>query len=182
MSDLILCGSSCVKYILRYYKKSFDDINLQMIWATELAICLKEKGFNNIEIMCYKSNLFFDYTRKKNIDLGFAGFKNIEKALNLNIPIIEKKFDERELFKEIEQSKFIILCVESAVFNDKNMRGGHFIILDGTINNEIKIINPIKEQYECKLKKPKDIIQCCKNYGSWRVLIKEDINDKSYSV
>lgn len=62
------------------------------------------------------------------------------------------------------------------------MSGGHFIILDGTINNEIKIINPIKEQYECKLKKSKDIIQCCKNYALCRVLIKEDINDKSYSV
>lgn len=65
MSDLILCGSSCVKYILRYYKKSFDDINLQMIWATELAICLKEKGFNTLKLCVIKVICFLIIQEKR---------------------------------------------------------------------------------------------------------------------
>ncbi|MEG0977558.1 MAG: hypothetical protein RSF02_03295 [Bacilli bacterium] len=55
------------------------------------------------------------------------------------------------------------------------MNGGHFIILDGILNNKVKVINPIKERYEYKLEEPKNIIKYCKNYGSWRILIKEDI-------
>ncbi len=182
MSNQILCGSSCVKYILEYYKKDFTDINLQMTWTTELAICLNEKGISNIEVMCYKSNLYFDYIKTKNIDFEFEGFKNIKKALSLNIPIIEKKLDETELLKELKQNRFIILCVESSVFNDKNMNGGHFIVLDKIFNNKVKVINPIKDKYEYTLKELKDIIKYCKNYGSWRILIKEDIDDKSCSI
>ena len=50
-----------------------------------------------------------------------------------------------ELLKEAKENKFIILCVESSVFNSINMNGGHFIVLNGIDNNKIRIINPTKK-------------------------------------
>ncbi|NLD78915.1 MAG: hypothetical protein GX641_01075 [Mollicutes bacterium] len=52
MNNSILCGSSCVKYILKYYKKDCCDFSLKMMWTTELAIFLKEKGIKDIKIKC----------------------------------------------------------------------------------------------------------------------------------
>lgn len=49
MNNSILCGSSCVKYILKYYKKDCCVFSLKMMWTTELAIFLKEKGIKDIK-------------------------------------------------------------------------------------------------------------------------------------
>ena len=87
-----------------------------------------------------------------------------------------------ELLKEAKENKFIILCVESSVFNSINMNGGHFIVLNGIDNNKIRIINPTKNKYEYKLENAENIIKYCENYGSWRILIKEDNNDQSYGI
>ncbi len=178
MND-ILCGSSCVKYILKKFKKNDENLNKKMKWITELAISLKEKNINNVEILCYKSNLYYDYINNKSIDFDFKGFYFIKKSLDLGIPITVLKLNKKELLREIKESKFIILCVESSVFNHNNMNGGHFIILNGISNNKIKVINPIKDKYEYRNENISDIIKYCKNYGSWRILIKEDIYDQS---
>lgn len=174
MAKKTLCGSSCVKYILKYYKKNFNNINLHMNWVPELAICLHERKINNLEILCYKSNLYLDFVNKKNLELNFDGFKYIKKSIDLNIKITEKKLDVEELLKELNLSEFIILCVESSVFNGESMSGGHFIILNKIENGKIKVINPIKETFEYKLESFENIIKYCQNYGSWRILIKED--------
>ena len=173
----ILCGSSCVKYILNYFSINTEQLNLKMTWITELANSLKNSGVKNISILCYKSNLYYDYKNNPNINLNFDGFSYIEKCIENNIPINETKLSKMELLKEVKNSKFIILCVESSVFNNKEMNGGHFIILNGIDNNKIRIINPIKNKFEYKLENTKNIIKYCKNYGSWRILIKEDNND-----
>lgn len=52
----ILCGSSCVKYILNYFSINTEQLNLKMTWITELANSLKNSGVKNISILCYKSN------------------------------------------------------------------------------------------------------------------------------
>ena len=49
-----------------------------------------------------------------------------------------------------------------------------FIII---IGNNIKIINPIKDKFEYKYENIKNIINYVKNFGSWRVLIKEESHD-----
>lgn len=177
MSNTILCGSSCVKYILKYYKYDYKKINMQMTWIVELATVLKERGVNNLKLICYNSNLYSDYMKKKDIDLNFNGFKYIQKSLSLNIPILEIKLDENELLNELNQNNFIILCVQSSIFNNKDMSGGHFVILNGIYKNKIMLINPIRKKYEYMLKKPRDIIKYCENYGSWRILIKEKYSD-----
>ena len=176
MND-ILCGSSCVKYILNKLKKSDNNLNIKMEWTTELAICLKENNVNNVEILCYKSNLYYDYVNNKNIDFKFKGFNFIKKCLDLDIPITILKLSKKELLREINESKFIILCVKSSIFNHNNMNGGHFIILNGIHNNKINVINPIKDKYEYRSENINNIIKYCKNYGSWRILIKEDMYD-----
>lgn len=177
MNNNILCGSSCVKYILNYYKINTNNLNCKMTWITQLAICLKKYGLKNIHILCYKSNLYFDFLKSKKIDLKFDGFKYIDRCFKQDIKIIEKKLNVTQLLKEIRENEFIILCVESAVFNKENITGGHYIIISGLENKKVKIINPIKSKYEYKFETPANIIKYCKNYGSWRILIKEEKSD-----
>ncbi len=176
MND-IYCGSSCVKYILDDFCINTKQLKLKMVWITELAIFLKKSGIKNINIFCYNSNLYYDYKNNPNIDLNFKGFYYIEECLKFNIPICEIRLNKQELLKEVTENKFIILCVESSVFNNQNMDGGHFIILNGIDNNKIRIINPIKNKYEYKLENIENVIKYCRNYGSWRILIKEDNDD-----
>ena len=181
MND-ILCGSSCVKYILNKLKKNDENLNKKMEWTTELALCLKEKKVKNIVVLCFKSNLYYCYNNDKNIDFDFKGFRFIKECLDSNIPIYEIKLTKKELLTEIKENSFIILCVQSSVFNHNNMEGGHFIILNGMVNNKVKVINPRKDKYEYKTENIEDIIKYCKNYGSWRILIKEDIDDQSNCI
>lgn len=162
-----------MKYILNDFGINVEQLNFKMTWITELAIFLKSSGIKNINIFCYKSNLYYDYRNNSNIDLKFDGFHYIEECIKNSIPIKEIKLSKIELLKEVKNNKFIILCVESSVFNNRKMKGGHFIILNGIDTNKIKIINPIKNKYEYKLENVENIIKYCENYGSWRILIKE---------
>ena len=172
----MLCGSLCVKYILDSYKIDYIKINKKMKWLTELALTLKRSGLFNIKVFCYNSNLYEDYKLLSKSNLSFDGFIYIKEALNNNIPIIEKRLSINELKREITQNKYIILCVESKVFNnDFNMKGGHFIILNKiNKNNLVEVINPTKDKYEIKYLSLDFLIRCCKNYGAWRVIIKEE--------
>ncbi len=173
----LFCGSSCVKYILNKYGKQVIKFNNQMEWATELAICLKENGLNP-KIYCYNSNLYKDYQKGKEIDISFKGFEFIQQCKDLNIPIIEKKLTKTELKQEIENYKCIILCVKSSKLNhDKSLTGGHFIIMNGWLQNKVKIIIPRKTKYEEQIESLSHIIKYCKDFGSWRILIKEEKND-----
>ena len=173
----ILCGSSCAKYVLNDFGINTEHLNLKMTWVTEIAVTLKNFGINNISIFCYKSNLYDDYKNNPNIDLNFDGFYYIEKCLKNDIFIKEIKLSKRELLREVKYNKFIILCVNSAIFNNKKMNGGHFIILNGMDNDKVKIINPIKNKYEYILDTPENVIRFCEKYGSWRILIEEDNSD-----
>ena len=177
MNQEILCGSSCVKYILYYYNKD-TNVKYNMTWITELAIELYNKGIKNLMLYYYNSNLYNDYLKYKDTNYDFEGFYYLDKLIKNNIELLEIKLDKKELLKEIDSSAFIILCVESKKFNlDSNMSGGHFIIISGLNDNKITVINPIKNKYE-KIEYDLDfIINCCKTYGSWRILIKEDAND-----
>ena len=167
----MLCGSSCVKYILNSYKKDCNNLNNYMNWISELAISLKNNDFKVI-LECFKSNLYNDY--KLTNDYSFEGFKYLKMAIDRDIPIKEIKLTKKELINEIKNNDFIILNVESSIFNnDKSMSGGHFIILNKINNDLVSIINPIKDKYEFKEETIDNIIKYCKNYGSWRLLIKE---------
>lgn len=173
MQDNILCGSACVIYILNEKKKKSNDINSQMFWITELAIVLFDNDIKNIELRCFNSNLYNDFLIKKNIDLKFSGFKFLDKMIKKNIKINQKKLDCSSLKEELYICEYIILCVQSSIFNnDVSMSGGHFIILDKFDENKVRIINPKKREYEVKYVKIDELIRCCKDYGSWRILIK----------
>ena len=171
--NTLFCGSACVKYILKQFNICGTAINTQMLWITELALCLKLNGIHNLKILCYKSHLLKDYQNNRNIK--FDGFYYINKCLKSGINIVEKKLNEKELIQEVSDNKYIILCIQSSIFNnDKNMEGGHFIILDGLCNGKIKIINPQKNQYETRIENIRNVVKYCRNYGSWRILIKEE--------
>ncbi len=173
----LLCGGSCVLYILNDFKLNIKKINNKMIWITELALSLKENGIQNVEILCYKSNLFFDYNHNKERNLNYKGFFYIEKCLSNKINIKEIKLSEEELIRELKENKFIVLCVQSSRFNNKKMSGGHFIILNGMYHGKVRIINPIKDKYEYRIENTKNVIKYCEDYGAWRILVKEDRSD-----
>lgn len=175
MKKEILCGSSCVKYILNKYNKlNLNLLNKNMIWITELAVFLKQSGIKNIKINCYNSNLYNDF-KNKNIDLNFGGFKNLNDAIKEDILITEKRLTNNSLSKEIDENNYLILCVESKIFNnDNSMNGGHYIILCNRNDRLVKIINPIKDKYEEKVVDIDFLVDSAKNYGSWRILINEE--------
>lgn len=172
----MLCGVMCAKYILNNLHISFNELNLNLKWTPQIALYLNKKGLSNIKIYCYNSKLYCDYKEFGYSNLDFEGFKSIYDALSNNILIEEKKLDSNEIKNELMRSKFMILCVKSSIFNNDNqMDGGHFIILLKTNNNGlIKVINPIKDKYEIKYLSDNFLIDCCKEYGSWRILIGEE--------
>ena len=171
MKKEILCGSSCVKYILEETNMKKKPINSQMTWVSQLAIALKNNGYSNTKIYCYDSSLYKDYLKLKNKS-EFIGFKYLDKAIKNNIPIENKELNKSVLKDEIINSLYMILCVESSLFNnDDSMSGGHYIILKEYKNNKVKIINPIKDKYEEKWVDLDFLIYVCKNYGSWRIVL-----------
>lgn len=176
MQNNILCGSSCVKYILESKNINMENLNYKMLWITELSIALFESGIKNVQLRCYNSNLYNDFITKKDIDLTFSGFKFLDEIEQKGININVRKMDVKSFQKELLENEFIILCVQSNIFNNNDtIGGGHFIIVNNEVlGNKVKIINPIKDKYEEKYMTIKELIKCCKDYGSWRLLIKED--------
>lgn len=176
MENNILCGSACVKYILEEYKIFSNKLNIKMNWITELALSLYNHNIKNLEIKCFNSNLFNDFKKFNKID--FDGFYYIKKALAKGIKLTEEEINTSVLQKEIKNSKFIILCTESSIFNeDPKMSGGHFIIITGIKKDKVRIVNPVKDKFEIKYFKISKIIKSCINFGSWRLLIKEEIKN-----
>ena len=172
----LICGSSCVKYVLGKLGLSNVKIQNNMIWTAQLAISLKQNGITDLNVYCFNSLLYDDFLLKKGEK--FEGFKLLDDLIDMNISLMSKKLNMWELKKEIKNNAFIILCVESKKFNkNKNMSGGHFIILNGKKDNKVKVINPMKEKYEIKYLPKRFLINCCKRYGSWRIVIKGGKND-----
>lgn len=171
MAKELMCGSACVKYILEQFCVSSEKVKNDMIWVAQLALSLKQNGIDNLMVCCYNSSLYNDFLSETNND--FIGFKYLHKLINTNIPLYSKKLSVQELVKELTEYDYIILCVESSKFNKNvNMSGGHFIILNGIKDDKVQVINPIKEKYEIKNISKSFLINCCEQYGSWRILIK----------
>ena len=169
MKDDILCGSACVKFILDYYGITKIELQRNMFWTAELALALKKAGLC-IEVRCFNSKLYDDYIQNKKYD--FDGFKYLNKMGKEKIPLIVKKFDCSQIEEEISKNDFVILCVESKIFNlDASMSGGHFIMLNW-IDNKIKVINPVKNGFETLYLDSDFLVKCSENFGSWRILIK----------
>lgn len=151
MSKQLYCGSSCIKYILKSYRIDVNALKKDMIWVPELALSLKKNELSNIQIYCYNSKLYNDFINKE-VDLNFDGFKYLKEMKEKNILIEERNISINSFFEEIDNCKYLILCVESRIFNnDDSMSGGHYIILNGRDGENIKVINPIKEKYEVKI-------------------------------
>ncbi len=177
MQKQLYCGSSCVKYILEKYLINTNNLKSDMIWISELALSLKQNGLSNVHIYCYNSKLYTDFTHGK-ADLSFDGFKYLRELENQSIQVVEKNISIDSFASEIDSCKYLILCVESSVFNDDtSMTGGHYIILKGRNGNEINVINPIKGNYEKKTLNINFLIKACKDYGAWRIIIMEEEND-----
>ena len=174
MLKQLYCGSSCIKYILESYGIDANTLKKDMIWVSELALSLKRNGLSNIHLYCYNSRLYNDFISKK-VDLNFDGFKYLKEIQEENILIEEHNISINSFIEEIESCKYLILCVESKIFNnDDSMSGGHYIILNGRDGENVKVINPIKEKYEVKMLNVDFLIKTCKNNGAWRILIREE--------
>lgn len=177
MQKQLYCGSSCVKYILEKHLINTNYLKNDMIWISELALSLKKNGLSDLHIYCYNSKLYKDYTHGKT-DLSFDGFKYLKELENQSIQIVERNISMDSFASEIDSCKYLILCVESSVFNnDTSMTGGHYVILNGRNGDEVNVINPIKEKYEKKTLNINFLIKACKDYGAWRIIIMEGKND-----
>jgi len=168
------CGSFCVKYILEKLGKKNIIIKPNMFWITELALFLSKNLSNDINLFYYNSNLMRDYYIQKENE--FEGFKYIQEVISSNkINLEEKKLNISILKHEINISKYMIICVESNILNiDENMTGGHYVILEQNKDNELIMYNPKKEVMTSAIVDYKKVLELCKNYGSWRIIIKEE--------
>lgn len=182
MSKQLYCGSSCIKYILENYEIDTSLLKYDMIWVSELALSLKKNGLSNLQLYCYNSRLYNDFVNKK-VDLNFDGFKYLKEMQEQNILIEERNISINSFSEELDSCKYLILGVESKVFNnDDSMDGGHYIILTDRDGENVKVINPIKDKYEIKILNLNFLIKACKNNGAWRILIMEEKNDKSCCI
>ncbi len=92
-----------------------------------------------------------------------------------NILIEKRNISINSFIVESDSCKYLILCVESKVFNnDDSMNGGHYIILTDRDGQNVKVINPIKDKYEIKILNLNFLIKTCRNNGAWRILIMEE--------
>ena len=182
MLKQLYCGSSCIRYILESYGIDTDTLKTDMLWVSELALSLKKNGLSNIQIYCYNSRLYTDFMNKE-VDLNFDGFKYLKEVQEQNILIEERNISINSFTEEIDSCEYLVLCVESRIFNsDDLMSGGHYIILNGRDGENIRVINPIKEKYEIKILNINFLIKACRDYGAWRILIRKEKNDKSYCI
>lgn len=166
----MLCGSLCVSYVIKKIVKKVINIDPNMLWSTDLALCLMNVLDNKIEVRCFNSSLYNDYKKMKN--LSFSGFSSIKKYLDSNGKILETKLSINNLKKELDVSKYLIICVESKILNnDDNMYGGHFVIIEKD-NKKIKMINPLRKNFEEREIDYQYIIKLCINFGAWRILIR----------
>lgn len=171
----LTCGSFCVNYILKNLGKETILVNPKMYWITELALFLNEHIPNKINLYYYNSNLMKDYLDYNN--KVFEGFNYIKKVINSpEINFAEKMLTPSEYSKEINNSVFIILCVESKILNNiDNMDGGHYIILKEINKNKVLMYNPQRNRMKIEIIDYKKIMKLCKNYGSWRIVIEKEV-------
>lgn len=167
----INCGSLCVRYILERIDHQVE-LDPDMLWTSELALFIKNNSSLDLKVRCYNSNLLNDYYKTNNYN--FEGFYHLNKMLDSGIILEEEQLTTEKLIEELDQYTFIILCVESAkINNDSNMNGGHYIVLEKTNKNLVKINNPQKNKMKELYLDYSDIIDLCYDFGSWRILVKE---------
>lgn len=165
----MLCGNFCVNYIIEKIEPTKVKPLPDMIWTTDLASAFLGLNINNVEIYFHNSKLVEDYLKADNY--LFDGFKSIENYLAKGGSLVEKKFTEESLLNELALTKFMILCVKSRILNNNSkMTGGHFVVLQKE-NKDIKMINPLKVGYEERIVTPKEVMNLCKDFGNWRILI-----------
>ena len=173
MTDLI-CGSFCVKHILEKLGKEDITVDPNMLWISELVLFLNKHISNKLNLYYYNSSLMKDYYLTQ--DNNFDGFKHIKSVIDSKkIDFIEKELTLSELENEINNSKFIILCVESKVLNnDASMNGGHYVVLEKNSDNKLIMYNPQKSVMATEIIDHNRVIELCINYGSWRVVIEKE--------
>ena len=168
----LLCGSKCIKYILDRCNYKNINVNPKMRWISELAIYIKNNTSLEMIVRCYNSNLLNDYYKTNSHE--FDGFRFLESMLEAGVVLEEEKFTIEKLIEEIEEYRFIILCVETKkINNDNSMSGGHYVVLEKAKNNIVKVHNPQKKEMAELYFKYSDIIDLCSDFGSWRILIRE---------
>ena len=166
-----LCGSICTKYISEAFNIDYHDMNKRMSWISELALYLNSKGLD-VKLYSNNSNLYIDFI-KGNYDPEFSGFIYLNKVVKENIYLKEKRLNKETLIEELDNSDYLILCVESRVFNnDDKFSGGHFVVLENRDNEIVRVINPTIDNYETINLDLDFLVKCCKNYGQWRLLIR----------
>ena len=170
MQDKLLCGSSCVKYVIEKITNKKANINPNMLWTTDLAFTLMKELNNRIETRCFHSRLYSDY--QEFYDDSFEGFRSIQNYLDHHGVLDEKELTRKSLKTEVQESIYMIFCVESKLLNhDSSMDGGHFIVVqkDGS---KLKMINPLKVGYEERYVSYDYVLKLCNQFGSWRILIR----------
>lgn len=166
-NSLQLCGNACAEAAAALFYNKDAATRQKLFWCAEIALFLAEKMIN-VKLLFWKSRLYEDY---KNKNMPCLNVFNALKTYEKKVGIIEERPLNYEFFRqEVIQSRCVIYCVDSAFFNnDKNLSGGHFIVVFFHEKN-FYLINPKKniiEFFECDVN---HVVDSCVINGGWRIL------------
>jgi hypothetical protein len=162
-NEEVLCGPTCAEMIVRYfYGKEYRDSD-SFVWCAELALNLIKHGIK-VETYCYNSRLYDDYVNSRII---FSPLDELKKYT-----LLQKELTENILTDEVNNSECVVLCVDSAKYNnDRDVAGGHFIFIfthDGILYS----LNPQKTSVFKEIRCISEYVSSSVNYGAWRILCK----------
>jgi hypothetical protein len=167
----MLCGPACVHYILNFLKNMDVYVPNNLFWTTDIAWFLKVNTEFEIQVTCFKSNLYKDFLNDSG-PKDFEGFESIRKYLYVGGEVYERQLSST-ILSSILKNNIIIANVSSAVFNkDTTRKGGHFIILLKEASKNYIIANPKKASIDIEMIPKQHILNSIKDFGSWIITIK----------
>lgn len=169
--DNVLCGSACVEYILGMEMKD-KAFNKTLFWMLDIARTLDEFFKGSVSVNYYNSKLMCDYV-KGCIPEKFEVKDIIEDCNKKGIEIKEHKFDFEELINRKNNSKWMIMCLQSEIlFDDEKLVGSNHVVIVDKIDEELVwIISPGKKDiYKMYINRKKFELSYLNN-GQWIIWV-----------
>ncbi|MBU1098932.1 MAG: hypothetical protein KKA84_00900 [Bacteroidetes bacterium] len=164
------CGGACVHYLFTRRLKIQEQSIPDMYWAIEIASFIKNITGLVVKVYCYNSSLMNDYNKKK-MRINSVAYKSIQKYYKSGGSIIIKN-PEISFLRNICEKNFIIVCISLKHFyQDENLVGGHFIVIDDYCKGKFIIINPKRNKIVKEKVDELHLINSLNKFGNWIIEI-----------
>ena len=122
-----LCGNACAEIACMLFYEKDGSTKETLLWCSDIALFLHSRKID-VQLLCWNSNLYRDYCSSD--DSSFEGFCSLKSYESCVEPIQEKLLCIQSLYREINENRCIVCCVDSSIFNNnEKLSGGHFVVL-----------------------------------------------------